>query len=74
MKYYKLSEDELSELISGALYNCALEQGGVDNWWWYGESIQNFIETCNEEDGTNYETIDEITKDEIARYELLGEE
>lgn len=73
MKYYKISELELAELIDGALHYCAIECGGVTNWEWCDESIQDFIDQCNEEDGTDYTTMSEIVKDEVARYELLGE-
>lgn len=60
--------------MSDALYACALIRGGIDNWEYECNARLDFINLCNEEDGTNYETIDEIAKDEIARYELISEE
>lgn len=44
MKYYKITEDELLNLIESDMRLCALENGGVDNWEWYGVSLENFIE------------------------------
>ena len=44
MKYYKIAEDELLNLIEANMRLCALINGGVDNWEWYGISLDNFIE------------------------------
>lgn len=41
-KYYKISESELIELLASSIELEALDAGGVDNWWGYGE---NFKET-----------------------------
>lgn len=44
MKYYKIAEDELLNLIESDMRLCALVNGGVDNWGMYGVSLDNFIE------------------------------
>ena len=44
MKYYKIAEDELLNLIESDMRLCALENGGIDNWKMYGVSLNNFIE------------------------------
>ena len=44
MKYYKITEDELLNFIESSMRLCALQSGGVDNWEWYGVSLDNFIE------------------------------
>lgn len=44
MKYYKIAEDELLNLIESDMRLCALQNGGADNWEWYGVSLDNFIE------------------------------
>lgn len=44
MKYYKIAEDELLDFIESDMRLCALENGGVDNWEWYGVSLDDFIE------------------------------
>lgn len=37
------------ELIKDQAFLSALEQGGVDNWEWYSESLLNFAEDLNKE-------------------------
>ena len=44
MKYYKIAEDELLNLIESDMRLCALVNGRVDNWEMYGVSLDNFIE------------------------------
>lgn len=39
MTYYKLTEYQLKQLLETELKLIALENGGVDNWKWYEESI-----------------------------------
>lgn len=41
-KTYQVSESELIELIHDSMKLCALENGGVDNWILYIDSIQDF--------------------------------
>ena len=48
-KMYLVPKSDLESLIYGALTYNALEQGGVDNWGWYGESISDFISEWKEE-------------------------
>lgn len=43
MKYYKITEDELLNFIESSMRLYALQSGGVDNWEWYGVSLDNFI-------------------------------
>lgn len=55
--------------------NC-LERNGVDNWDWYGESMDGFEKS--ERDANNsttkgyYNIIDAIMKEEIQRYEKIS--
>lgn len=44
MKYYRIAEDELLNLIESDMRLCALINGGVDNWEMYGVSLDDFIE------------------------------
>lgn len=44
MKYYRIAEDELLNLIESDMRLCALENRGVDNWEWYSVSLDNFVE------------------------------
>ena len=43
MRYYRIPEDELFYLIEASLRLEALENGGVDNWWWFGDSYSDFL-------------------------------
>ena len=43
MKYYKVPEDQLTELISDSIKLSILEVDGVDNWEWYMESRKDLI-------------------------------
>lgn len=41
-----LTETEFKGIYCGYLKYLALQNGGVDNWEWYGESLGNFLEDC----------------------------
>ena len=43
-KSYKVKESTLRRLIAAAAELQALESGGVDNWLWYYESKQEYLE------------------------------
>ena len=43
MKYYKISEDKLRELLEDYLELSMLNWDGVDNWEWYGTSRRELI-------------------------------
>lgn len=44
MKKYIIDEKELKQLIKDSLELNALERGGVDNWEWYGEALEEYDE------------------------------
>lgn len=64
-KRYQVVEEELEALLDGFLHSWALEAGGVDNWEWYGASIQDF---CKNE---NVETIEELVERDIKCYAVV---
>lgn len=64
-KYYKVSESELLELIHDSMMFCALQNGGVDNWEWYGASIHDFLEANGEHGEDEYD----IAEKELENYE-----
>lgn len=71
MKYYLINEDDLKLLIEDSLILTALYQGGVDNWQWYGESIEDLIKTWiedNQLDSTYPWTIQDIVKSDLKQY------
>lgn len=72
MKYYKISETVLRELLLQSYLYCALEAGGVDNWEWAGDSIQDFIAGSSNVDGTEYEDMDAIVEADLKNFEEIN--
>lgn len=58
-KKYIVSENDLIKLLKAEAVLNALEAGGVDNWDWYGKSINESL------NGTGYETVEEFVEDEL---------
>ena len=71
MKFYKISEKDLLELLVYAYQYQALECGGVDNWDWFGESMKDFIENCSFDDGVEYKDIESIAEAGLKYYEEI---
>ena len=71
MKYYKINEMSLRELITAANQFYALECGGVDNWEWCGESCCDFLRGVGEELGQEFESFEELTDYEITSYPVI---
>lgn len=70
MRNYEISEDRLRRLVEAELELAALQQGGVDNWPWYGESCHDFIgEMAKELNIDPYEADFEI----LAKYSVEKE-
>jgi len=44
MRYYKIAEDVLKNMLQDSIKLSYLESGGVDNWDWYGASINEGID------------------------------
>ncbi len=66
MKYEILiSKEKLAELLESHMRLCALENGGVDNWSWYGESIRSFLKENGVDD------FSELVEEEIHQYEVV---
>ena len=64
-KVYVVYENELKELIHDSLKLMALENGGVDNWEWYGDSLNDFLNSNGEED------FYKIAEKELSNYDEL---
>ena len=45
-----VEREKLISLISDSLKLQALENGGVDNWEWYGVSLTDFLDEENADD------------------------
>lgn len=65
MKNYYICESELLELLTAYHKLAALENGGVDNWRWYGYAVMDYLE------GADKKSFDEIAKDELEAYEVV---
>lgn len=70
LRYYRISEPALRELLMAAHNYYALESGGVDNWEWCGQSIQDYIDECSTIDFVHYEDIEEIVEASLSEYEI----
>lgn len=75
MKYI-IDEEDLRELLYSHYKLAALEYGGVDNWEWYGESQEDyldFIKDINNSD-VDYMYPDEgfkfLVDEEIKKYDI----
>lgn len=64
-KVYVIYENELKELLHDSLKLMALENGGVDNWEWYGDSLNDFLNSNGEED------FYKIAEKELSNYDEL---
>lgn len=60
-----ISKEKLEELLESHMRLCALENGGVDNWSWYGESIRSFLKENGVDD------FSELVEKEIEKYEVV---
>lgn len=65
MKYYIISEKRLKELLEKETRYDALKNGGVDNWEWYGISIQNYLSLYKAN------AIYEIVNERVNEFETL---
>ena len=54
--------EELEEMNKSCMLMDALDGGGVDNWEWYSEAIDDYLKFINEDNGTNYEDLDEAAQ------------
>lgn len=43
-KFYKISEEQLIELLRDSMFLECLEKDGVDNWGYYGEGFEHDIQ------------------------------
>lgn len=73
-KYYCLSEDQLKSLIKASNDLAALESGGVDNWSYYGDALDEYYTEYTEQLGfsPNNKEIEELA-DIVVEEELRTE-
>jgi len=69
VKYYRVSEEFLRELLLAAHTYHALESWGVDNWIGWGEAQHEYIKDCSVVDETHYEEIEDIVEADMSLIE-----
>lgn len=86
MEEYRISREELLELLEARNRLAALESGGVDNWDWYSDSFHEYLKEDYESNREVYvkefnispEDEDEFKMDfgfhQVALLELSGYE
>ena len=72
MKYYKISEDELRELLRDYLELSMLNWDGVDNWGGYGISRHELIKEYipNPDEDTDFSDVATLL---LKDYEVISE-
>lgn len=73
MKYI-INEDRLKELLLAENKLLALENGGVDDWIWYGDSLKEFIQQWvidKEYDENKKWNFEDIIKDDLKLFEVF---
>lgn len=51
---YELTESELKEYLKGYYISEALEAGGVENWEWFGEAMDGYLESSGDKKEEEY--------------------
>ena len=67
MKYYKISESDLLELLTNDLTLGHLEAGGVDNWSWYGEGRREYLEEIASTFLPKEEIAEDLDEQDVAK-------
>lgn len=72
MKYYKISEGDLTGLLVDSLELDMLNRDGVDNWTWYGESYRELIKEYipNADEDTDFSDVATLL---LKDYEVINE-
>lgn len=76
MKTYIVDEKTLLDLLESSLRLQALEAGGVDNWMWYGDSIDDFCQQASIEMGhlDEFLYIEDLAEMELQNFKEAGKE
>lgn len=73
-EYVLVPKDEFQEMIEKYLYMLAGEAGGIDNWGWWGYSINDFITAYNAANKTQFNYMSDIIEDYADSYETITRE
>ena len=69
MKYYRIDEATLRELLRSAHIGDALVNGGVDNWMGWDDARHDYLDACSDIDKTEYEDFDALVQHDLALFE-----
>ena len=72
--YYLVSERTFKSMLEDALKFRALENGGVDNWEWYGASLNDFLKECaleNEVENEEDYSFEDIVKSDLKYFKKI---
>ena len=72
LRYYRISEPDLRELLMAAHTYYALESWGVDNWIGWGDAQHNYIGECGLIDFVHYEDMEEIVEADIVNFPICN--
>ena len=70
-EYVLVPKEEFDDMIANYITMLAGISGGVDNWEWWSESINNFIDMYNEGNRTHFTDIDEVIEDYTNSYKTI---
>lgn len=77
-EWTQIDKETLRDLLEGYYYYMALASGGVDNWEWYGDSINQFVEEIDPNifpnDTSPIEDIDDLVKRGLDTYNWIDYE
>ena len=65
--YYKISEQQLLQLLEDNFKLQALIIGGVDNWEWYGEALNSFLKEMADKDWD----FSDLAEEELQYFERM---
>lgn len=73
-KFYKVEETDLLNMLEAYEKLTTLEEGGVDNWEWYGDSLTDRLIFLREEYGISDEKdfyFEDVAKIQLKNYEEI---
>jgi hypothetical protein len=70
-EYVLVPKDEFQAIVEKYLYMLAGEAGGIDNWSWWGFSINDFIDAYNAANKTHFDYISDIIEDYIKAFKTI---
>lgn len=76
-KFYKVEEKDLLDMLEAYERLAALEESGVDNWEWYGDSLTDRLIFLGEEYGVSDKKdfyFEDVAKIQLKNYEEIKDD